>query len=64
MKPGTRVEVVLAAFWLTSSYLSAIPGVIAIVAVVGGGLITLGALGERRRVRLAQVAKNAFADWR
>lgn len=64
MKPGTRVEVVLAAFWLTSSHLSAIPGVIAIVAVVGGGLITLGALGERRRARLAQVAKNAFADWR
>ena len=56
--------VVLAAFWLTSSHLSAIPGVIAIVAVAGGALITLGAVGERRRARLTMAAKNAFAGWR
>jgi hypothetical protein len=56
--------VVLAAFWLTSSHLSAIPSVVAIVAVVGGALITLGAVGERRRARLTLVAKNAFAGWR
>ena len=56
--------VVLAALWLTSSHLSAIPGVIAIVAIVGGGLIALGAVGERRRARLARAAKNAFAGWR
>lgn len=56
--------VVLAAFWLTSSHLSAIPSVIAVVAIVGGALITLGAVGERRRARLALVAKNAFAGWR
>jgi hypothetical protein len=55
---------VLAAFWLTSSHLSAIPAVVAIVAVVGGALITLGAVGERRRARLTMVAKNAFAGWR
>jgi hypothetical protein len=56
--------VVLAAFWLTSSHLSAVPGLIAIVAVVGGGLIALGAVGERRRARLARAAKDAFAGWR
>ena len=56
--------VVLAAFWLTSSHLSAIPAVVAIVAVVGGALIALGAVGERRRARLTLVAKNAFAGWR
>ncbi len=56
--------VVLAAFWLTSSHLSAIPSVVAVVAIVGGALITLGAVGERRRARLTLVAKNAFAGWR
>ena len=56
--------VVLAAFWLTSSHLSAIPSVVAIVAIVGGALITLGAVGERRRARITIVAKNAFAGWR
>ena len=56
--------VVLAAFWLTSSHLSAIPSVVAVVAFVGGALITLGAVGERRRARLTLVAKNAFAGWR
>ncbi len=56
--------VVLAAFWLTSSHLSAIPGVVAIVAIVGGALITLGAVGERRRARLTRAAKDAFAGWR
>ena len=56
--------VVLAAFWLTSSHLSAIPAVVAIVAIVGGALIALGAVGERRRARLTLVAKNAFAGWR
>ena len=56
--------VVLAAFWLTSSHLSAIPSVVTVVAIVGGALIALGAVGERRRARLTQVAKNAFAGWR
>ena len=55
---------VLAAFWLTSSHLSALPSVVALVAIVGGALITLGAVGERRRARLTRVAKNAFAGWR
>jgi hypothetical protein len=55
---------VLAAFWLTSSHLSAIPAVVALVAIVGGALITMGAVGERRRARLTRAAKNAFADWR
>jgi hypothetical protein len=56
--------VVLAALWLTSSHLSAVPSVVAVVAIVGGALITLGAVGERRRTRLTLAAKNAFAGWR
>lgn len=56
--------VVLAAFWLTSSHLSATPSVMAVVAIVGGALITLGVVGERRRARLARAAKNAFTGWR
>jgi hypothetical protein len=54
----------LAVFWLTSSHLSAIPSVVAVVAIVGGALITLGAVGERRRGRLTLMARNAFAGWR
>ena len=56
--------VVLAALWLTSSHLSVIPAVVTVVAIVGGALITLGAVGERRRARLTQAAKNAFSGWR
>jgi hypothetical protein len=57
--------VVLAAFWLTSSHLSAIPSVVAVVAIVGGALITLGggeappAMGSNHRLSSAPVVPGS-----